>query len=114
MYWEAGFAAAGVRWRAASVRWRAARAIWGEHARILRARITRSRHFLTSLALVVLGMAGGLGGGALVGRWCLGLVLITESAGLIWLGLMRDDGTGTPRRGARTVREVLEDERLRP
>lgn len=114
MYWQAGVTAAGVRWRAVSVRWRAAAAVWREHARVIRERARRSRHFLTSLALVVLGMAGGLGGGALVGRWCLGLVLIAESAGLIWLGLQRDDGAGLPRRGARTVGEILEDERLRP
>jgi hypothetical protein len=106
VYWQAGFVQAHVRSRAALI-------VWREHARMWQARIGRSRHFLTSLALVVAGMAGGLGGGALIGRWCLGLVLISESAGLIWLGLMRDDGTGIPRRGARTVHEVLEDERLR-
>jgi len=107
VYWQAGFTAAHVRSRAALI-------VWREHARMLQARARRSRHFLTSLALVILGMAGGLGGGALIGRWCLGLVLIAESCGLIWLGLMRDDGTGMPRRGARTVAQVLEDERFRP
>lgn len=113
MYWQAGVTAAGVRWRALSVRWRAASAVWREHARILRGRARESGHFLTSLALVVLGMAGGLSGGALVGRWCLGLVLIAESALLVVLGLSRDDGGRLPRRGARTVAQVLEDERLR-
>ena len=79
-----------------------------------RARLARSRHVLTSAALVVAGLGGALGGGALIGRWCLGLVLLAESAGAVWAGLMRDDGTGLPRRGERTVAEVLEEQRRLP
>jgi hypothetical protein len=94
--------------------WRAVLLLAAAHARRLRARARQNRHALTSALLVVSGMAGGLGGAALVGMWCLGLVLMAESGGLVWFGLMRDDGTGLPRRGARTVAEVLEDERLRP
>jgi peptidoglycan/LPS O-acetylase OafA/YrhL len=86
---------------------RAQVAAWRGHAR-------RSRHTLTSAALVVAGLAGALGGGWLVGRWCAGLVLIAESAGCVWAGLMRDDGAGLPRRGERTIAEVLEDARRLP
>lgn len=107
MYYEAALARAQVRWHAAAV-------IWAAHARRLRDRARASRHVLASVLLVAAGMAGGLGGGALIGTWCLGLVMIAESCGLIWFGLMRDDGTPRPRRGARTVAEVLEDERIRP
>ena len=79
-----------------------------------RARLAQSRHVLTSAALVVAGLGGALGGGALIGRWCLGLVLLAESAGAVWAGLMRDDGTGLPRRGERTVADVLEEQRRLP
>jgi hypothetical protein len=41
-------------------------------------------------------------------------VLITESAGCVWFGLMRDDGAGLSRRGERTIAEVLEDARRLP
>lgn len=43
-----------------------------------------------SIAAVAAGAAGALGGGDLVGRWCLGLVLIILSAGLVAYGLLRD------------------------
>lgn len=87
---------------------------WREHARGLRERGRRSRHQLTSAALVIGGLAGMLGGAALVGTWLLGLTLMAEAGGALWLGLMRDDGAAVPRRGARTVQEVLQDERMRP
>ncbi len=51
-----------------------ARAVWPERARRLRARVRRSRHVLASALLVIAGLAGMLGGAALVGTWCLGLV----------------------------------------
>ena len=79
---------------------------------VWRARLRRPQ--ASSVFLVLAGLAGALGGGALIGQWCLGLVLIAESAGAITIGMLRDDGTGIPKRGARTVREVLEDEALRP
>ena len=88
---------------------RAQLAAWrGQGARV-RARLARSRHVLTSAFLVVAGLAGALGGGALIGRWCLGLVLLAESAGAVWFGLMRDDGPGLPRRGERTPLEVARE-----
>ena len=58
------------------------------------------------------GLAGALAGGWLIGRWCLGLVLLAESAGFVLAGLLRDDGTGLPRRGEHTVADVLEEHRL--
>ncbi len=99
---------------AALVRWRMARAVWPERARRLRERARASRHVLASVLLVTCGLAGALGGGALVGTWCLGLVLIAESAGALWFGLMRDDGRPAPRRGEHTVADVLEEYRRMP
>ena len=63
---------------------------------------------------MVAGLAGALAGGALIGRWCLGLVLLAESAGFVLAGLLRDDGTGLPRRGEHTVADVLEEHRRLP
>lgn len=83
------------------------------HARDLHVRFGRRRHVLVSVLMVVTGLAGAVGGGALVGRWCLGLVVMAEAGGLIWFGLARDDGVPQARRGTRTVGEVLEDERAR-
>jgi hypothetical protein len=77
------------------------------------ARIRAARAQIISALLVIAGLGGALGGGWLVGRWCLGLVLIIESAGALWLGLMREDGTALPRRGDRTVAEVLHEESSR-
>lgn len=98
----------------ARVRLTVAGIIWRDRARRARARLHRGRHVLAQAALVVAGLGGGLAGGALVGEWCLGVVLVAESGGALWFGLMRDDGTGLPRRGARTVEDILEAERLRP
>jgi hypothetical protein len=97
--------------RRAGVVVRAQLAAWRGQARRIRARSGRT---ITSVLLVVAGLAGALGGGALVGRWCLGLVLIAESAGAVWVGLCRDDGQPTAVRGARTVAEVLEQHRHLP
>src|SRR5215831_15701225 len=94
--------------------WVQARAYWAtaaERDRHARERARAGRHVITSVLLVVLGLGGALGGGALVGEWALGLVLIAESAGAVWFGLYRDDRK--PVRG-RTVGEVLEVERRRP
>ena len=88
-------------------RWRAAAVMLLAHVLTLRQRARQNRHVLTSALLVTAGMAGGLGGGALVGTWCLGLVLMAESGGLIWWGLMRDDGQRLPRRAPRTVGEAF-------
>lgn len=88
---------------------RAYAAAWRGHFRDVRARLARSRHVLISAVLVVAGLAGALGGGALIGRWCLGLVLLAESAGAVWVGLNRDDGTSLPRPGERTPLEAARE-----
>ena len=88
---------------------RAHLAAWRAHGRNTRARLARSRHVLTSAFLVVAGLLGALGGGALIGRWCLGLVLLAESAGAVWFGLMRDDGSALPRHGERTPLEAARE-----
>jgi hypothetical protein len=70
----------------------------------------------TSVTACVLGALGGLVGGWLVGRWCLGLVLIAESGTAVWWGVFgHDDGAVAPRRvpGQGTALEqVLERARL--
>lgn len=99
---------------AAWVQVRAHAVVLREHGRRVRESAHQHRHVLVSAVLIVAGLAGGLGFASLVGTWCLGLVGMAESAGVLWFGLMRDDGRPVPRRGARTVREILEDERLRP
>jgi hypothetical protein len=90
---------------------RAQRAAWQGQSRLLRERLAKSRHVIVSVLLVVAGLAGAPLGGLLIGRWCLGLVLLAESAGAVWFGLARDDGTPLPRRGGRTVADVLEEHR---
>lgn len=97
--------------------WVQARAYWAtvrERARHARAQARRNRHVLTSALLVVLGLGGALAGGALVGEWALGVMLIAESAGAIYFGLQRDDGTPLARAGEHTAEDVLEFERRRP
>jgi len=88
--------------RRARVVVRAQLAAWRGQAR-------RSRRLAASAALVIAGLAGALGGGWLVGRWCLGLVLIAESAGVLAAGLLREDGRSAARRGRRTVGQALEE-----
>lgn len=95
------------------VTWRAAAVLWRSRARAFAGRVSAARHLLVSVALVTFGCAGALVGGALVGRWCLGVVLLAESAAAVGFGLFRDDGR--PRRQvAPTVEDVLEAERWRP
>src|SRR5258707_8881255 len=99
------------------VTWRAAALIWAAHAQRARARLHAGHRRLVPALLVTAGMGGMLGGGALIGTWCLGLVLIGESAALTWVGLNRDDGTGRPRPGAgegHTIEDVLERARWAP
>lgn len=100
--------------RTAPVRWRAAWVLWTAHARGLASRARRARRQLASAALIIAGIAGLLGFSSLVGLWCLGLTGMAVSGGALWFGLMRDDGTGVPRRGERSVADVLEAERWRP
>ena len=94
------------------VRWRASAVLWAAHARRLAARYPS----LPSLLLVVLGLGAGLAGGALIGEWCLGLVMIAEAAGLVWVGWNRDDGTGRDSSPfeAPTVQQVLARARHAP
>ena len=66
----------------------------------------------TSIAACVLGALCALGGGYLVGMWCLGAVLIAEGGLLAAWGIWRDDGRGPvalprPGQGA-TLAEVRE------
>lgn len=97
------------------VLWRAVAAQWRPRLATLRRNVSRDRHALASLGLVILGLGGGLAGGALVGEWCLGLVLIAESAGLVMLGLQRDDGTGrAPGDGDQSLAAILERARRAP
>jgi hypothetical protein len=103
-----------MRLPAERVVWRAVAATWRARLASARQRAARSRHALTSAALVAGGALGMLAGGWLVGRWCLGLVLIGEAGFAAWAGLVRDDGQGLPRRGERTVAEVLEEARRLP
>lgn len=83
---------------------------------VWRARLAASRHQLLSVLLVVVGFAGALGGGSLVGTWMLGLVMMAESGLLVVWGLARDDGAPVPGRSGwrRSVPEVLRDEAGRP
>jgi hypothetical protein len=95
------------------VTWRAAAVVQAVHVRRARARVAvlLGRH--AALLLVVLGLGGALAGGALIGEWCLGLVLIAESALAVFAGFARDDGTGQPPRG-HTLPEILERARNAP
>lgn len=88
--------------------WRAMFAQWRARLASLQLRARRNRQALTSAALVIAGLAGMLGFASLVGGWCVGLVGMTESAGAVWFGLMRDDGTQPQQPGAPTVADILE------
>lgn len=90
---------------------RAQLAAWRGQARRIRARSGRT---ITSVVLVVAGLAGALGFASLLGGWCVGLVGMAESAGAVWVGLNRDDGQPGVARGARTVADVLEQHRHLP
>jgi len=46
-----------------------------------------------SVVLLCLALAGVLGGGALIGRWALGVCLIADSVAVGVWALLRDDGT---------------------
>jgi hypothetical protein len=102
-----------VRLPAERVVWRAVAATWRARLASARQRASRSRHALTSAALVIGGALGMLGGAALVGRWCLGLMLIGEAGFAAWAGLQRDDGQGRAPSGM-TLPEILERARRAP
>jgi len=93
---------------------RAQLAAWRGHLHEARWRVRAALARGSGLLLVLAGAAGACYGGWLIGRWCLGLVIIGESVFAAWLGLNQEDGSGPPLRGARTVDAVLDDERLRP
>lgn len=63
--------------------------------------------------LIVVGAVGMIGGALLVGVWLAGLTIMGEAGFAFWVGLNRDDGEHLPVRGARTVVQVLDDERIR-
>jgi len=88
---------------------------WRGHAQRWRARLAaaRRRGLVTSALLVTVGMTGALLAGWQIAGWMLGLVALAESAGLIWVGLAREDGEDLPARGSRTVAQVLADENIR-
>lgn len=94
---------------AVRAQWHAWRGVMHETRWRLRAMLARRSPTL----LVLAGGLGAVGGGWLVGRWFAGLVIVAESVGLISLGLNQEDGQGLPYRGARTVEQVLDDERVR-
>lgn len=67
----------------------------------------------TSLILLLIALAGVLGGGALIGVPALGACLIFDSLAVGALALWRDDGTAVPgvhrvQSGPTTLHEVLE------
>lgn len=82
--------------------WRAQAAVW-----LRRARYLARRPQAVSVLLVILGLGAGLAGGALVGEWCLGVVMIAEAGLLVFAGFSRDDGQGVPRAGERTHEQIL-------
>jgi hypothetical protein len=96
--------------------WRAAAVVWAAHARRARGRLVASRPRLVPVLLTILGLGGMLAGGALIGEWCLGLMMIAEGVGAVAFGLFRDDGTGHPPSpfDAPTVAQVLERARHAP
>jgi hypothetical protein len=85
-----------------------------ERLRWVKARLAARRHVLVSALMVIVGVTGLLLGAWTVGWAVLGVTAMALSAGLIWLGMSRDDGQPVPVRGARTPQQVLDDERLRP
>jgi hypothetical protein len=81
---------------------------------LVRQRAHRRRHTLVNTALITIGLFGALAGAWVIGWWALGLVAVIEAAGFVYVGFARDDGEPLPVRGARTVEQVFDDERLRP
>ena len=93
---------------------RAQLAAWRGAAHEARWRLRAAVARRSSALVVFAGALGALGGGWLIGRWALGLVLIGESVFAAYVGLNRDDEQWVPPRGARTVEQVLADEQWRP
>jgi hypothetical protein len=65
-----------------------------------------------SVVLLVLALAGVVGGAWLIGRWAVGLAIIADSVAVAAWALLHDDGTGPLRNSSvhevRTVEDVLE------
>ena len=93
---------------------RAQLAAWRGHLHEARWRLRAALARHSSLLMMFAGALAMLGGGALIGRWCLGLVLIGQGVFVCWLALNREEPEHVPARGARTVAEVLSDEQWRP
>jgi hypothetical protein len=83
---------------------------WRGHLHNARSRFRLMLARRSATLLVISGGLFGIFGGWLVGRWCMGLVIMAEAAGMILLGLNQEDGTDLPLHGARTVSQVLDDE----
>lgn len=66
---------------------------------------------LISPLMFAAGAAGLLGGGALIGRWCLGLMMILMSAALVYVGLTREEESPAMQEARHTVEDVLANER---
>lgn len=98
---------------AALVAVRAQLYVWRVNAAEMRwrARHWRSRH--AALLLTLAGAAGVVGGAWLIGKWAAGLAIGGLGLFAMYVGLNRDDGAELPVRGARSVEQVLADERLR-
>lgn len=81
-----------------------------------RAALIVHKHAVASALLMFAGAGGALAGGALIGEWALGLVVIAESGVAFWFGLYRDDGElpRVPVPGLLTHEQVLARERARP
>jgi hypothetical protein len=54
-----------------------------------------------SVALIVLGLLGVVGGAVLIAWWVVGVAVIVDSVALVAFGLLRDDGTPKPDEMAR-------------
>jgi hypothetical protein len=74
-----------------------------------------------SVLLLVLALAGMVGGAALIGRWAVGAAVIADSAAVAAWALLHDDGKPAapvrpvrPIRGGVTLEEVLDEARLAP
>lgn len=71
-----------------------------------------------SACLLVLALAGMVGGAFLIGRWAVGLAIIADSVAVAAWALLHDDGQEPaqvrPIRGGATLGEILEEARLAP
>lgn len=71
-----------------------------------------------SVLLLLLSLAGIIGGAWLIGMWCVGCAVIFDSLCVGAFALLRDDGKHSasvhPIRGVPTLADILEREAARP